>query len=274
MTTENVELESVKNKIRALSRKTVQAGCTEQESKAAMKMVGKLLNQYELSMNEVSIGEEKCGTFIYDWGRVSQPDWDGCYEALARLCNCHKHWENWEWKRDKAGSFVYNKRGKPMRTRGYAFFGFESDALMAIYLCQVVDEAMKTELAKFKKTDPEYLFPDMARKSISTAFTRGMTYRLETRMNKMRKERDKEMEEENKNKPRLDNKTTTELVVLKNARVDAEYKKLGMKLVKVRSTSVPTRSAAAFNEGVAAADRVNLSRPVETKGRPAKGLLA
>ena len=52
------ELARVKTKIKALAAKTVEAGCSEHEALHAAEMVGRLLDQYNLSMDEIDIREE------------------------------------------------------------------------------------------------------------------------------------------------------------------------------------------------------------------------
>jgi hypothetical protein len=54
------ELARVKTKIKALAAKTVEAGCSEHEALHAAEMVGRLLDQYNLSMDEIDIREEVC----------------------------------------------------------------------------------------------------------------------------------------------------------------------------------------------------------------------
>src|SRR4051812_12666015 len=56
----NSELAKVKAKIKALAAKTVEAGCSEHEALHAAEMVGRLLDQYNLSMDEIDIREEVC----------------------------------------------------------------------------------------------------------------------------------------------------------------------------------------------------------------------
>src|SRR4051812_20637233 len=56
----NSELAKVKARIKALAAKTVEAGCSEHEALHAAEMVGRLLDQYNLSMDEIDIREEIC----------------------------------------------------------------------------------------------------------------------------------------------------------------------------------------------------------------------
>jgi hypothetical protein len=60
MTKQNDELIRVKLKIKALAAKTLDNGCTEHEAMTAATKVGELLEQYNLSMSECDVREEKC----------------------------------------------------------------------------------------------------------------------------------------------------------------------------------------------------------------------
>jgi hypothetical protein len=62
MNTQNIELNKIKAKIKALASKTIDAGCTEHEASEAMAMVGRLLAQYNLSMSEIDVREQVCKT--------------------------------------------------------------------------------------------------------------------------------------------------------------------------------------------------------------------
>ena len=57
---QTTELSRVKARIKALADKTVSNGCTEAEAMAAAEMVGRLLERYALSMEEIDVREEPC----------------------------------------------------------------------------------------------------------------------------------------------------------------------------------------------------------------------
>ena len=58
--TQTTELAQVKARIKALTDKTVANGCTEAEAMAAAEMVGRLLERYALSMDEIEVREARC----------------------------------------------------------------------------------------------------------------------------------------------------------------------------------------------------------------------
>jgi hypothetical protein len=57
---QTTEITRVKARIKALAEKTVSNGCTEAEAMAAAEMVGRLLERYALSMEEIDVREALC----------------------------------------------------------------------------------------------------------------------------------------------------------------------------------------------------------------------
>ena len=57
---QTTELARVKARIKALAEKTVANGCTEAEALSAAEMVGRLLEQYSLSMDEIEVRTSRC----------------------------------------------------------------------------------------------------------------------------------------------------------------------------------------------------------------------
>jgi Protein of unknown function (DUF2786) len=57
---QTTELSRVKARIKALAEKTVSNGCTEAEATAAADVVGRLLERYALSIEEIDVREERC----------------------------------------------------------------------------------------------------------------------------------------------------------------------------------------------------------------------
>ena len=57
---QTAELARVKARIKALTEKTVANGCTEAEAMSAAEMVGRLLERYALSMDEIEVRAARC----------------------------------------------------------------------------------------------------------------------------------------------------------------------------------------------------------------------
>ena len=113
---QTTELSRVKARIKALAEKTVSNGCTEAEAMAAAEMVGRLLERYALSMEEIDVREAHCVRVEVPIGGRQRRPIDGCVTAIARFCDC-KVW-------------IARDAAVPC----YVFFGFDSDTALASYL--------------------------------------------------------------------------------------------------------------------------------------------
>ncbi len=122
------ELIRVKARIKALAEKTVSNGCTEAEAMAAAEMVGRLLERYALSMEEIDVREQRCVQIELPIGGKRRRPIDGCVTAIARFCDC-KVWI-----------------ARDLAVPSYVFFGFDADTALAGYLFNVIDRAMATAL--------------------------------------------------------------------------------------------------------------------------------
>ena len=85
---QTTELVRVKAQIRALAEKTVSNGCTEAEAMAAAEMVGRLLERYALSMDEIEVREARCVQAEVPLAGQRRRPIDGCVPAIACFCDC------------------------------------------------------------------------------------------------------------------------------------------------------------------------------------------
>jgi len=228
------DLSSIKAQIRAMSNKTVANGCTEAEAMTAIHLVGKLLQKYNLSMDEVQLRDEKCDTLQIHTGSKHK---DGLYyaaSAIADFCDC-KVWIN----RSRINGL------------SYSFFGQESDRLMVRYLFDIIKSALDTELASYKLTD-EYLschFRGVSKRGASSSFGIGMGRRISQRLYDIMRSN------------KAEGNGNNALVVLKSQLVTEAYAALQLKLKKGYSNTT-VMDGHSYHKGAAAADRVNLNRPV------------
>ncbi|EHL97801.1 hypothetical protein HMPREF9946_03974 [Acetobacteraceae bacterium AT-5844] len=231
------ELERVKARIRAMAERTVSNGCTEAEAMAAAEMVGRLLERYALTMEEVDLREARCVQVeIPLAGRQRRPV-DGCVPAIARFCDC-KVW----LARDEAGS-------------RYVFFGFETDTVLASWLFQVISRAMVVELDAFRSRSPA--LRGIRLRQASTSFQQGMAARLAERLEAMHAAREAEVGAQRS--------AGTALIVVKHRVVEDAFRETGTRLVSGGRRTI--RQDGAFRQGEAAGERVNLNRPVEGGGK-------
>jgi hypothetical protein len=232
------ELDRVKTRIKALAEKTVSNGCTEAEAMAAAEMVGRLLDRYALSMDEIEVREQRCVEVEVRIGGQRRRPVDCCVTGIARFCDC-KVW----FTRDEVGV-------------SYVFFGFEADTALAAYLLEVINRAIRTELAIFRTRCQRLKGTALRRASIS--FQRGMATRVAERLNAVHQARDVGMATQRS--------TGTALMLLKHQVVEEAFQETGIRLVSGGGLG-RRRVDVAFRHGVEAGNRVNLDRPVSGTDR-------
>ena len=230
---QTTELARVKARIRALADKTVSNGCTEAEALAAAEMVGRLLDRYSLTMAEIDMRETACVELAVPAGGRQRRPIDGCVPAIARFCDC-KVWRD----RGEAGA-------------DYKFFGFEPDTLLARYLFQVIAGAIAAECALFRRHNPALRGTELRRASDS--FQYGMAARLAERLEAMHATRSEAMAAQRSG--------GRALAVVKHQVVDAAFHETGTRLASARPAGRQVIRGA-FDDGVAAGERVNLDRPL------------
>ncbi len=231
---QNDELARVKARIKALAERTVSRGCTEAEALAAAAMVGRLLDRYALSMADVDLRSEPCQRVeIRLEGRQRRPI-DGCVPAIARFCDC-KVW--------------LARDGDAAR---YVFFGLAGDASMAGYLYGVIARAIATALAAFRGDQPALAGTALRRASAS--FQHGMAQRIAERLAALHTDR------EAARAATRGTGTGTALVLAKQQVVQDAFRAMKLRLVATRGLTA--RRNAAYRDGQAAGERVNLNRPV------------
>src|SRR3954465_8348470 len=171
----NSELAKVKVRIKALAAKTVEAGCSEHEALHAAEMVGRLLDQYNLSMDEIDIREEVCVLGEVPAGSKQRMPIDGAVLPIARFCDV-KTWQ----------------ANRPDGPGVYCFYGFEPDVAMAVHLFTVVAAAVRAELASFKGSKT---YAAASNRWLSTAsFQRGLVDRIGDRLEQLKAKRESDRE--------------------------------------------------------------------------------
>ena len=100
---------------------------------------------------------------------------------------------------------------------------FASDIEVAHYLTELIDNAVRSELGRYKKSAGYRRFRHQDRHVANSSFTLGMVASIADKLTAMKRERDA-----------VNNGTGRDLVVLKASVVDAELEKLDLKLRTVR----------------------------------------
>jgi hypothetical protein len=251
---QTIELARIKALIKALTDKTVANGCTEAEAMAAAEKVGRLLEQYALSMDEIEVREARCVQAEVPLASRRRQPIDGCVPAIARFCDC-KVWL--ARAREVPGTDALDRAQIGGR---YVFFGFETDTALAIYLFAVINRAIQTEAVAFRAANPWLRSVHLRR--ASSSFQHGLVAKVAARLESMHKARETSV--------KARRSTGTALIVAKHRVVEDAFDEVGVRLVSM--AAVGRRPiAAAYRDGWAAGERVNLNRPV---GADTFGLLA
>jgi hypothetical protein len=264
------ELQKVKEKIRALNTKTVANGCTEEEALSAMNMVGKLLEQYNLSMDEVSLNEDGCVCIAIDIGAKRNSPITHVIVGIAELTGTTT-WRGPLWgKCAKACGIEVDATGRPCNgvrndNKHMFFFGTPTDVEAARHLWNVIVAAEATEVEAYKRSDGyvnfhHTLLPVQGnRRSLLSSFLYGMSDRLNERLRRLAKENQQNVKKEEEVRRQTQAiPTGASLIVLKQQLVEQEWKKTGIKLHS--GTSAGATNGDAYRAGAAAGGRVNLGR--------------
>ena len=204
-------LDRLKTRIQGLRSKTTDNGCTEAEALLAAAKVAELLGQYDLSLTDVEIRDAPCEQREYETYRKKRIPLDACIGAIANFCDCRV----WREK---------NQAGEAL----YVFFGLRSDVEVAHYLTELIDNAVRSELGRYKTSAGYRRFRHQDRHVANSSFTLGMVASIADKLTAMTRERDAV------NRDAVNNGTRRDLVILKASGVDAELEKLDLKLRTLR----------------------------------------
>jgi hypothetical protein len=232
------EQEAVIRKIKALLSKTEANGASEGEAFNAMQAAGQLLKTYNLTLDKVFIGSQSCIQEKIYTGSHRKNAVSSVVSPIAKFCDC----KVWSGKDILKG--VY-----------YAFFGLPADVEMAKYLYELVSKSIEQETNNYKLSD-DYINGDVweSRKTKSVSFQHGMANRIASRLNELNEDRYTENIEN-------EEKTGTDIVLIKKSKIEDDFNKLGLKLKTVYS-SKSARSAGAYGSGSEAGSKINFNRPV------------
>lgn len=203
---DHAAFDRLKTRIQGLRSKTTDNGCTEAEALLAAAKVAELLDRYDLSLTDVEIRDAPCDQREYETYRKKRIPLDDCVGAIANFCDCR----------------VWREKNQAGEAR-YVFFGLRSDIEVAHYLTELIDNAARFELGRYKMSVAYRRFRHQHRHMANSSFTLGMVASIADKLNAMKSERDA-----------VNSGTGRDLVVLKASVVDAELEKLDLKLRTVR----------------------------------------
>lgn len=235
------EIDRVKARIRALTEKTVQNGCTDAEAFAAAEMVGKLLDRYMLTMNEVQIRDEICVQARVAMAGRRRGAIDGCVPAIGRFCHCIVWLDQGQTGTEPSDPIV----------KHYVYFGFDADVQMAVYLYRIIEAAIVAETARFKQSRPH--LKGQSLRLATRSFQHGLVGRVDDRLEALHLERETARQ--------AAAGQGTALVLVKQSVVADAFRETKIKL-RTRSVSVISIDRRAYAAGEEAGARINLDRPV------------
>ncbi|QKE92975.1 DUF2786 domain-containing protein (plasmid) [Lichenicola cladoniae] len=230
---QDTELVRVKARIKALTEWTIARGCTEAEAMAAADMVGRLLERYALSMEEIDIRDEPCIRIEVPLRGIRRRPIDACVPAIAAFCDC-KVW-------------LSRDRSPP----SYVFFGFATDTALAAYLYAVIERAIHSDSQTFRSARPALAGTALSR--ATSSFQLGMAARIAERLVDMHDDREASVATQ---RP-----TGSALTIVRHQVVEAAFRASGPRLRAMPGLTLHNDTA--FRVGRLAGERVNLRRPVE-----------
>lgn len=226
--------ESILRKIRKLMSLTVDAGCTEEEAKAAAEAVDRLMGEYDINVDDLTVRSTSCNRRPIASGERCHPA-RFIIHALTKFTDT-KAWVN----KDANGNEVFT------------IFGLEPDLDVAEYLFWLFKRSIDREIGLLGIMDPEWGEKTPAQdREARNSFGIGMANRLSERLGELKSKRDFNTQQE----------TGRSLVVVKGAIVTEEFAKLNLKLRASRST-VRAKDGAAYNRGRSAGDKVSINQGV------------
>lgn len=233
------DLKKIRKRIRDLTQKTIDNGCTEAEALAATEKAMDLMQRYGLNSEDLDRESANLGAFGKRRSVV-----DGLWQAVAKICRCQ--------------SYAVSNNGLRI-----VYYGHPADVAIAEYIHDILRVAIHRASADFRET-PEYKKrrKRATRNAAMKAFQSAMCGRLQARLNKLWWNRHKatpdyaeSIADENKHR----NLLLTELSAK-------------MKFVTPKSLKLPDRRFdGARYDGFRAGDRVSLN-PATTGSGPVASL--
>lgn len=232
--------------IKALSVKTVENGCSEDEALAASEKVQILLNKYNLSLSEVEFEASDFEELVIDTKIKKRNHMHRMISSIA----------------DFTDTKVFYTHG--MTTLKYKYFGEKASVETANFLWDLLKNSIEYEAKRYKNSNAydEYIRCGYSGRTILNSFRTGMAVRLSQRLDEMKEEQEKS------------NSSETGIVLYNRKNIvikkwNEHYKNLKLNSGKTYKTSI---TGGAFNSGKSAADRVNINSGVKSSTYNQKSL--
>lgn len=226
-------------RIRALMQRTVDNGCTEAEAASAARAVDRLLETYELDLDEITVKQQEIVRL--DMAKVGKHCVTKAALRVAEFTDCKVWLDNYD--------------------TDLVFFGFKVDTEIAEYLIHVFQRAIDREVTNWTCFNQEYALAGSGQRTMLTSFQVGMAVRLGDRLLELKSKRDFAQRTSGR-----------DLVAIKKPLVDEAFDLLGIHLGK-GSSGGSARHAGAYNAGSKAAESVSLSQGIAGKRAAVGGRL-
>lgn len=235
----------VKAKIRALLNKTVENGASEQEAIQALKKANELMLENFIFEHDLQGVEPEKIIEVREPIVVTSYDYTMFYSSLARLFDCQCFWTT-----GRKGDIV--------------FFGFESDAKLAMYFYKMIMRSAATEIKKYKESF-EFIhskaFFGYHGKTLVASFVRGFTIRLSEKLWDMYQDRKSSIP-----------KGMGLMVVEKDEQVQNSFKEKHPKLGTHKINEFIAEQGA-FSAGVESGESIEIVQPLEGSDAVNNGLM-
>lgn len=235
--------EKAMRRIKHLRKMTQQNGASEQEAITAMNMMNKLLVDYNLSLSEIELDESDCVTLDFNTNLKKEHPSVHVVGAISSLTQT----------RATISKLAMSKK------LVYSFFGLPHDTEIAVFMVEVVFNAMEDEYKKFlKEFKKTYEYKNRKAfhiNAIKNSFQIGMAVRIIQRIGEMHQQQQEAYSQA---------ETGTDLIVLKDALVDEEFSKKykDQKLKNHKSNMTVNNNPTVLQAGFKAGDNVQLNRGV------------
>lgn len=238
-----MEREAILRKMRALSSKRVENGCSEHEAMSAADLLARMMDRFGFSQLDLSENGKSSELTTAIWRSPARKNGSLVFvsNSVSEYCDC-KVWLS----------------GKGTASEGIAFFGHEEDTMLALFLMDSFNAAMASEWAEYRRSMGAVVDPKTGRPKavVSTkdreTFEVAMMVRVSGRVREMKADRNVRVDEPT-------GRTGNALVVVKTAAVNAGFQELGIKLGKARASRKRLRGSDAYAAGRAAGGRVAIT---------------
>lgn len=221
--------QSIINKIRAMLSKTVENGCTEAEAMAALEIAQRMMNEYEVTEDDLKLEGEKAFIEISDMKDTHNIQWRLAYQISQFT-------ETYSFGNKKAVKFA----------------GLKGDVDFAIWLSQTLTMFVQTQLKDFMWKNKLTVLRGQKRNRVINSFIIGCCSGINKKLREMVASR-------------TANPNSTALVVAKKALIDDAVKdlKIGNADNRGRKNII---NVAVYLHGRDAGEKAQFGRPVEQGG--------